>query len=279
MDRETLLELVKSSPEIVARHDREAWLGLFSSDAVVEDPVGAGSNRKGADWKGGRDGLARFYDVFIAPNDIAFTVHRDIVADDEVVRDVTIRTVLPNGAVSLVDAYLIYRCTMEGGRPAIKSLQAHWEFGANALGLLRHNGLRGMAASLGQFVLMLRIQGVRRTARYCSSLWRGISRGRGGRAVRDFVSAVNRRDREGMLALCEAGAAISNPAGISRSADDFFSQIGRLTLFHVYDLRSAGWYCSCTFKAVREEEESSGIALFAFSPRSGRIESVLFYRD
>jgi hypothetical protein len=278
MDRDTLLELVRRSPEIVARHDREAWLGLFSSGAVVEDPVGAGLNRKGADWRKGRDGLARFYDVFIAPNDIAFTVHRDIVLGDEAVRDVTIQTALPNGAVSFVDAYLVYRCAEEEGRPVIEGLQAHWGFAANALGLLRKNGLRGFTASMGQFALMLRIQGLRRTAEYCSALWRGISR-RGERAVRAFISAVNRRDLEGMLRLCEPGAAVYYPAGTPRSAADFFTETGRLTLFQVRDLRTSGWICSCTFKEVRDEEEYAGIAFFRFAHRSGRIGSVLFYRE
>ena len=106
MDREKLYALVKRSPELVDRHDREGWLGLFSSEAVAEDPVGGGLNRKGKDWRGDRDGLSRFYDIFIAPNDIKFTVNQDIVMGNEVVRDVLIRTRLPNGAVSEVAAYL-----------------------------------------------------------------------------------------------------------------------------------------------------------------------------
>ena len=116
MDREKLYELVKRSPELVDRHDREGWLGLFFSEAVVEDPVGAGLNRKGKDWRRGRDGLTRFYDIFIGPNDIKFTVNQDIVTDSEVVRDVLIRTRLPNGAVSEVAAYLIYRGWKRAGR-------------------------------------------------------------------------------------------------------------------------------------------------------------------
>jgi hypothetical protein len=80
MDREKLYELVKRSPELVDRHDREGWLGLFFSEAVVEDPVGAGLNRKGKDWRGDRDGLSRFYDIFIGPNDIKFTATMALVA-------------------------------------------------------------------------------------------------------------------------------------------------------------------------------------------------------
>ena len=46
----------------------QGWLNLFSTSAVVEDPVGAGQNRKGKDMRKGKDGLGRFYDIFIAPN-------------------------------------------------------------------------------------------------------------------------------------------------------------------------------------------------------------------
>jgi hypothetical protein len=105
MDRQKLYELVKRSPELVDRHDREGWLGLFSSSAVVEDPVGAGWNCKGRDWRGGCDGLGRFYDIFIGPNEIKFRVNQDIVMEREVVRDILIHTRLPNGAVSEVMAY------------------------------------------------------------------------------------------------------------------------------------------------------------------------------
>ena len=109
MDRDKLYELVKRSPELVDRHEREGWLGLFFSEAVVEDPVGAGLNRKGKDWRRDRDGLTRFYDIFIGPNDIKFTVNQDIVTGSEVVRDVLIHTRMPNGAVCVVSAYLIFR--------------------------------------------------------------------------------------------------------------------------------------------------------------------------
>ena len=45
MDKGKLIELVEKSPELVGKHDREGWLSLFSSSAVVEDPVGPGKNR------------------------------------------------------------------------------------------------------------------------------------------------------------------------------------------------------------------------------------------
>ena len=176
MDGEKLYELVKRSPELVATHDREGWLALFSSAAVVEDPVGAGWNCKGRDWRCGCDGLGRFYDIFIGPNDIKFTINQDIVTDSEVVRDVLIHTRLPNGAVSEVAAYLIYRGVMEGGEVKLAGLQAHWDFKGNATSLLRNNGIKGVAASGAQFGKMLRIQGLKRVVEYLGAMYKGISK-------------------------------------------------------------------------------------------------------
>ena len=49
-------------------HDRDGWVGLFTADGVVEDPVGSRPHR-------GRAEIERFYDTFIGPRDITF--HRD----------------------------------------------------------------------------------------------------------------------------------------------------------------------------------------------------------
>jgi hypothetical protein len=99
MDKNKIIALVDKSPELVGKHDREGWLNLFSMNAIVQDPVGAGPNRKDKDMRKGKDALGRFYDIFIGPNTIKFDVHQDIVVGDEMVREVSIHTTLPNCAL------------------------------------------------------------------------------------------------------------------------------------------------------------------------------------
>jgi len=276
MDREKLYELVKRSPELVDRHDREGWLGLFFSEAVVEDPVGAGLNRKGKDWRGDRDGLTRFYDIFIGPNDIKFTVNQDIVTDSEVVRDVLIHTRLPNGAISEVAAYLIYRGVEEGREVKLAGLQAHWDFTGNALGLLRNNGMKGIIASMAQFWSMLRTQGLKRVVQYLGAAYKGI-RKKGITAVKSFAAAVNARDEAALARLCEPDARIEFPAGKKMPAGDFIKGVGKDLRLEVSGLRSAGWYTSCVFDAQEGGAKYHGVAFFQFSPKTKKIVSARFF--
>jgi hypothetical protein len=267
---------VKRSPELVDRHDREGWLGLFFSEAVVEDPVGGGLNRKGKDWRGDRDGLSRFYDIFIGPNDIKFTVNQDIVTDSEVVRDVLIHTRLPNGAVSEVAAYLIYRGVEEGGEVKLAGLQAHWDFKGNALRLLRNNGAKGVIASTVQFWTMLRIQGLKRVMLYLGAMYKGIFK-KGVAAVNSFAAAVNAGDEAGLARLCEPDAKIEFPAGRKIPASDFLKAEGKGLRLEVSGLHSAGWYTSCIFDAQGGGVRRRGVAFFQFSPRTKKIVSARFF--
>ena len=276
MDREKLYELVKRSPELVDRHDREGWLGLFSSEAVVEDPVGAGLNRKGKDWRSDRDGLSRFYDIFIAPNDIKFTVNQDIVVGNEVVRDVLIRTRLPNGAVSEVVAYLIYRGVEEGGEVKLASLQAHWDFKGNAMRLLRNNGLKGIVASTAQFWSMLRIQGLKRVMEYLGAMYKGIFK-KGVAVVNSFATAVNAGDEAGLARLCEPNARIEFPAGKRIPASDFLKGEGKGLRLEGSGLLSAGWYTSCVFDAQGGGVRRHGVAFSQFNPKSKKIVAARFF--
>ncbi|MBL7660525.1 transporter, partial [Escherichia coli] len=40
-NRDELLAAVERSPQAAAAHDRAGWVGLFTGDARVEDPVGS----------------------------------------------------------------------------------------------------------------------------------------------------------------------------------------------------------------------------------------------
>jgi hypothetical protein len=158
---EELLELVSRSPAAVRTHDKRAWLELFSRAAVIEDPVGTAPHHRTVPGEGtasGEDPLGRFWQTFIAPNQISLAAYQDIVIGDEVVRDVLIRSQLPSGLTIEVPAYVIYRTTEENGEARIEALMAHWELRS----MLRQGiagGLAGLSTMIQLGWRMLKIQG------------------------------------------------------------------------------------------------------------------------
>ncbi len=55
-----LLAAVELSPQAAAAHDRAGWVGLFTEDGRIEDPVGSRPHI-------GHEQIGRFYDTFIEP--------------------------------------------------------------------------------------------------------------------------------------------------------------------------------------------------------------------
>ena len=276
MDKDKLIELVNRSPELVDTHDREGWLNLFSSSAIVEDPVGAGMNRKGEDLRKGKDGLGRFYDIFIGPNKIKFTVHQDIVIGNEMVREVSIHTTLANGAATEVHCYLIYRGVEEDGELKIESLRAHWGFGRNAITLLKSNGFKGVVASMAQFGTMIKIQGLKRVVEYLGAMYKGILK-KGIKVVNAFAAAVNSSDEAAFARLFDPGATIEFPAGEKIAAGDFLKGAGNDLSLEISGLRSGGWYTSCVFDAKVDGANHHGVAFFQFNPKTKKIISTRFF--
>lgn len=276
MDKDKLIELVNRSPELVDKHDREGWLNLFSSSAIVEDPVGAGMNRKGKDLRKGKDGLGRFYDIFIGPNKIKFTVHQDIVIGNEMVREVSIHTTLDNGAVTEVHCYLIYRGVEEDGELKIESLRAHWDFSRNAITLLKSNGFKGVGAAMAQFGTMIKIQGLKRVVEYLGAMYKGILK-KGIKVVNAFAAAVNRSDEAAFARLFDPGATIEFPAGEKIAAGDFLKGAGNDLSLEISGLRSGGWYTSCVFDAKADGANHHGVAFFQFNPKTKKIISTRFF--
>lgn len=137
----------------MAAHDRTAWVGLFAAGAVVNDPVGA-------DPHTGHDAIARFYDTFIAPNDIVFDVAHDFVGPATVLRDLTITITMSTGARVRVPMHLRYEVIEEDGALRIEYLAAHWEL-VPMIGQLMGTGPKGLRAGTRLGVLLLRNQGMR----------------------------------------------------------------------------------------------------------------------
>lgn len=152
-DRSELLALVWSSPAYVAAHDKAGWLGIFATQHVVEDPVGSRPVRSedpGA--------LGRFWDTFIAPNQIEFEVVTDWVDGFDVVRDVTIVTTLRPGVVVRTPAHLLYETAYEDGVLKVRRMAAHWEPRPVYRQLMKPTRAH-LSAAVGQFIHMFRTLG------------------------------------------------------------------------------------------------------------------------
>ena len=277
MDKVKIIALVDRSPELVGKHDREGWLNLFSMNAIVQDPVGAGLNRKDKDMRKGKDALGRFYDIFIGPNKIKFDVHQDIVVGDEMMREVSINTTLPNGAITIVHCFLIYKIVEENGQLKFESLRAHWDFGRNAMALMKNNGLKGITGSTVQFYTMIKVQGMKRIIEYMGAMYKGILK-KGIKAANAFAAAVNARDEAAFAKLFDTVAVIEFPVGgKSIAASDFLKGAGKDVKLEFKSLRSGGWFTSGAVDVTTGGSSKHGVVFFEFSPKTKKVISARFF--
>ncbi|MGW0179592.1 nuclear transport factor 2 family protein [Nocardia sp. NPDC003345] len=186
-----LRDAVLASPRAVAAHDRDAWVGLFTRDAVVNDPVGSAPHT-------GYDAIARFYDTFIAPNEIVFDVAHDFAGPATVLRDLSITITMASGARVRVPMHLRYEVAEEDGRLRIGHLAAYWEL-LPMIGQLLGTGLAGLRAGTRLGALLLRNQGIgglAGMARACTGIGRT-----GKRIAQRLCAAATAGDDSALAAL------------------------------------------------------------------------------
>lgn len=203
--REAMLATVKGSPAAVAAHDKAAWLGLFANSCLVNDPVGSKPHVDA-------DAISRFYDTFIAPNDIRFDVDHDIVCGQTVARDAVIRITMGSGLQVSVPAHLRYELVEQDGDLRIRGLFAHWELMPMVTGTLRQ-GLRGWLTYARLSVLMIACQGVGGVLGFMRG-FRGVGRA-GKRRAQVLFDALAQGDADAVHAVVVADAGIEAPAGSS----------------------------------------------------------------
>ncbi len=118
-------DLGKASMAAVEARDREGWLGLFTEDALVEDPIGPSMFDPEGKGHRGIEAIAGFYDTVIAANEsIRFAITESLLCGDEVANVGVIRITFDGGAAVEVDGVYIYRRSPDG---KIASLRAFWE--------------------------------------------------------------------------------------------------------------------------------------------------------
>lgn len=255
--RDALLAAVDESPAAVAAHDKPRWLALFTTSAVVNDPVGSAPHR-------GAQQLARFYDTFIAPNRIRFEVAHDIVCGRDVLRDLTIVIAMSDRVTLRVPAHLHYSMTEAA---QIDRLAAHWELGPMIGQLL------GTGAAAAPVAGRLSV-GLLRNQRLGGAL--GFARGFGG---------VGARAKRQATALLQALAIGDVPAAERGCTPSPVLRFGGRAVASTAELgrHLAGWRIGKTLAAGRTVSvtltagEACGVALVEFAGRA--VSAVTVYVD
>lgn len=274
---EQLLAVAAASPAAVARHDRTAWVALFSRHAVLEDPVGSRPHHNGVhDRRSGIRGtapLARFFDTFIAPNDITFHVERDVVAAPFVLRDVTIELSMAAGLTIRVPMHLLYEVCVEEGVLKIAQLRAHWEL----VPMIRQVIAKGWPG-----VLTMTRLGWRMVVQQGGGAVLGFCRGilgmhhTGKDTVTRFVAAANERNPQALRALfAPTNDGIRLPDGATVDPASFCAQFGGT--LSVTKLISAGDITSATCIIRSADRESGGLGFFEFNSRTRTLHAVRLY--
>lgn len=106
----------------VERGAREDWVGLFASNATLEDPV------DGTAARAGTAAIEQFWDTGIAMfESVRFDVQRVHEAPGEALVLAAVSVTAPGGAAARYDAVVHYRIDGSG---EISSLRAFWDLPA-----------------------------------------------------------------------------------------------------------------------------------------------------
>jgi SnoaL-like domain len=215
--RADVLAAVERSPAAFGVHDRDGWIGAFTYDGRIEDPVGSQPHR-------GRSAITRFYDTFIGPRDIAFHRDVDIVVGSTVIRDLELEVGMASGLTMRIPAYLRYDVADDRDELKIAALYAFWELPV-MVGQFLRGGIRSLPAGLQLSKGLLANQGLVGTLGFLSG-FRG-SGPAGKRRFSDFLSdaragnevAVRRRLGKGARMTLGDDVPLGTGELLSRLAD------------------------------------------------------------
>ena len=116
----------KNSIKYAMAGDKEAWLALYSDDAVVCDPVGKSPMDPGGEGHRGKAAIEKFWDTVIGPSNLDIRVDKRWTSGDYCccVAQVA-RNNLGDGKYTDCDMLAIYEVNEEG---KITRMAAHWDF-------------------------------------------------------------------------------------------------------------------------------------------------------
>lgn len=259
-NRDELLAAVERSPQAAAAHDRAGWVGLFTGDARVEDPVGSQPQV-------GHEAIGRFYDTFIGPRDITFHRDLDIVSGTVVLRDLELEVAMDSAVTVFIPAFLRYDLRPVTGEWQIAALRAYWELPAMMLQFLR-TGSGATRPALQLSRALLGNQGLGGTAGFLTGFRRAGRRHK--KLVETFLNAASRADKSA------AYHALSRTATMTLGEDELLDIV---ELFE--QLRGASWTkvtgAGSTVAVSLASDHRRGI-MFADVPwRGNRINRIRYF--
>ncbi len=107
--------------------NREEWLALYRDDAVLRDPVGKSPMDESGLGHVGKEAIAAFFDMTIAPANILITAHKRIPSGgNSCAVPMTAVNDMGNGVKTTVEMIAVYEVDDDG---LIKSMSAYWDWG------------------------------------------------------------------------------------------------------------------------------------------------------
>ena len=118
----------KQSIRYAMEGNREAWLGLYAEDAVVQDPVGVSPMDPAGEGHRGKAAIAAFFDATIAPSKLDIQVQKRWTSGDYCCCvSQTARNDLGEGKAVVCDMLAVYEVNPAG---KITRMAAHWNYDA-----------------------------------------------------------------------------------------------------------------------------------------------------
>lgn len=120
------VEANKKSIKYASEGNKEAWLALYTEDAVVADPVGISPMDPSGKGHQGIAAIEQFWDTVIGPANIEINAEKRWTSGDYCccVAQVA-RNDLGDGKYTYCDMLAVYEVNEEG---LITRMQAHWSF-------------------------------------------------------------------------------------------------------------------------------------------------------
>jgi ketosteroid isomerase-like protein len=112
----------RSRAAAIAR-DKAAWLDVFAEDAVVEDPIGPSHFDPEGKGHRGKEAIAAFFDMAIAPSELEFHFEDTFICGNEEAKVGHI-LITASGFRVKAEGVFTYRVNEDG---KITALRAYWE--------------------------------------------------------------------------------------------------------------------------------------------------------
>lgn len=193
--RADVLSTAQRSLAAAGAHDRDGWVGMFTADGRVEDPVGSAPHR-------GQAAIGRFYDTFIGPRTISHHPDTDIVVGTTVIRDLELEIAMASALTMRVPVYIRYdvRNDVRNDKAELRiaALSAYWELPA-MIGQFARGGLSAVPAGIALGRTMFANQGLAGSLGFVSG-FRGVGSGAKGLFGR-FLDDACGGDEVGMRRL------------------------------------------------------------------------------